>query len=349
MEVIRIEFSNTEITQLHNLARNHLHPTVRQRALALVMKSENIAHGKIASALNICENTMREYFMMYLDGGISKLTEVNFRKAQSKFAPFEQIIREYFEKTPPSTMAQACAALEKLLGFPIKKEALRRYCKLIGLEHRKVGTVPGKVDIEAQQKFHDDDLQPRLSDATEGKRDVYFVDAAHFVMGSFLAYLWCFVRIFVRTPSGRQRFNVLGALNAITKEMITVTNNSYITSIQVCELLKKIADNATLPITIILDNARYQRCNLVMNYAKELGIELLFLPPYSPNLNLIERVWKFVKKQCLNAKYYDNFASFSQEIQTCVDTMHQTHADELKSLLTPNFQLFSEEQIKKAA
>ncbi len=78
-----------------------------------------------------------------------------------------------------------------------------------------------------------------------------------------------------------------------------------------CELLKKIALESTLPVTIILDNARYQRCKMVMFIAEELGIELLFLPPYSPNLNLIERVWKFVKKECLNAKYYENFSLFS--------------------------------------
>ena len=93
-------------------------------------------------------------------------------------------------------------------------------------------------------------------------------------MGSFLGFLWCIARVFVRTPSGRQRFNVLGALDAVTKKLEMVTNDSYITSIQVCELLKQIAANATLPVTLVLDNARYQRCKMVMSLAKDLGIEL---------------------------------------------------------------------------
>jgi len=96
----------------------------------------------------------------------------------------------------------------------------------------------------------------------------------------------------------------LGAINAVSKEITLVTNTTSITSLQVCEMLVKIAlkRTAEVPITIILDNARYQRCKVVTEKAAELGIELLFLPPYSPNLNLIERLWKFVKKQVLYSK-----------------------------------------------
>ena len=144
---------------------------------------------------------------------------------------------------------------------------MRAYFKKLGIKWRKVNSVPAKVNIEAQQKFHDESLQPKLEEAKTGKRVVYFVDADHFVLGAFLGYLWSFTRIFVRTPSGRQRFNVLGALNAIIKELIMITNDSYIISIQVCELLKKLTHTTTLPITIVLDNARYQRCRLVMELA----------------------------------------------------------------------------------
>jgi len=130
------------------------------------------------------------------------------------------------------------------------------------------------------------------------------VDAVHFVFGAFLGYLWCFARCWIKAPSGRQRFNVLGALNAITHEVITVTNLTYINSESVCQLLCKLGDlRLQVPMTLVLDNARYQRCALVQAVADTLGIELLYLPAYSPNLNLIERLWKFVKKQCLYSKY----------------------------------------------
>jgi len=169
-------------------------------------------------------------------------------------------------------------------------------------------------------------MQPRLDEACEGKRVVYFMDAAHFVLAPFLGFLWSGVRLFIPAPSGRQRCNVLGALNAITHEMVTLTNDAYLTAQSVGELLEKIAAlGVGIPITIFLDNARYQKCALVMEKAKSLHIELCFLPTYSPNLNLIERVWKFVKKKCLYSKYYEKCPAFKEAISMCLEETMTTH------------------------
>ena len=112
-------------------------------------------------------------------------------------------------------------------------------------------------------------------------------------------------RIFVRAASGRQRFNVLGAWNAVTRQLIAVTNTTVVNTDTMCELLRKIAaEKLTGPITVVLDNARYQRNKVVQSLAAELGIRLLFLPPYSPNLNLIERLWGFAKRQSVYGKYH---------------------------------------------
>lgn len=345
--MIEITFSDKEISQLQVLQAQHPHHVVRRRALILILKSQKIPHYIISRIADVSENTVRNCLEAYQKGGAEQLTVTNFYKPESRLKPFETIVKEYFNKTPPATIAQACAYIEKLTGISLKNTQMRTYIKSIGVQHRKVNSVPAKVDIDAQKKFHDDQLQPRLAEAKAGKRAVYFVDAAHFVLGAFLGYLWSFLRVFVRTPSGRQRFNVLGALNAITKELSMITNDSYITSIQVCELMRNLVKNSTLPITVVLDNARYQRCHLVMELAKELSIELLFLPPYSPNLNLIERLWKLVKKECLYSKYYDNFSLFSSAIQRFLTTMHNTHREKLDSLLTLNFQMFTQEQLNK--
>jgi hypothetical protein len=106
---------------------------------------------------------------------------------------------------------------------------------------------------------------------------------------TFLGYLWCFSRVFIKSPAGRKRFNVLGALNALTLEIITVTNETYITAESVCQLLQKLSDLALgIPITLVWDNARYQKCAAVFELANQLGITLVYLPSYSPHLNLIE-------------------------------------------------------------
>jgi transposase len=184
-------------------------------------------------------------------------------------------------------------------------------------------------------------LEPRLAQARAGQRAVFFVDAAHFVLAPFLGFLWSVTRLFVRAPAGRQRFTVLGALNAITQELLTVTNDTYITATEVWALLRQVAAlNLGVPLMVVLDKARYQRCAQVVTLAASLHIELCFLPPYSPNLNLIERLWKFVKKQCLYSIYYADFTAFKTAITQCLAQTQTTHRAALGSLLTLRFQRF---------
>ena len=116
-----------------------------------------------------------------------------------------------------------------------------------------------------------------------------FMDASHFVMGcDFLGCFWGKVRRFVRTFSGRKRYNVLGAMNYVSQKVLTVTNDTYITAVQVCELLRKVAEQyAGKDIHLVLDNARYQKCKVVTALAEELGVSLEYLPPYSPYLEFL--------------------------------------------------------------
>jgi transposase len=123
--------------------------------------------------------------------------------------------------------------------------------------------------------------------------------------------------------------------------MITITNTAYINTASVCELLDKITSlKSDMPISLILDNARYQRNKAVIAYAELLKIDLEFLPSYSPNLNLIERLWKFVKKQSLYSKYYNNFSLFTEAITECLFECDKKHKSSLDTLLTLNFQKF---------
>ena len=195
--------------------------------------------------------------------------------------------------------------------------------------------------VRDQAEFHDHELKPRLDAAAAGQGHVFFVDAAHFVYGTFLCCLWSFTRLFVRAASGRQRFNVLGAWNAITRELVAVTNTTVVNTDTMCELLRKIAAQGLAgPVTLVLDNARYQRNAAVMALAQQLGITLLFLPSYSPNLNLIERLWKFIKRRSLYGHYHPNFADFQAAIEQTIADLSTKHANALASLMTLNFQQF---------
>jgi transposase len=205
--------------------------------------------------------------------------------------------------------------------------------------------LPPKKTVEEhariQAEFREQKLEPALAAARTGEAHLFFVDAAHFVMGSFLCCVWCLVRLVIRAGSGRKRYSVLGAWNAITNSLVSITTDATVNAETMCSLLRKIAALGLKgPVRLVLDNARYQHCALVMECAKTLNIDLVFLPSYSPNLNLIERLWKFTKKKALYGRHYNTFVEFKAAIDGCLSKIPTEHRRELSTLMTHNFQTF---------
>ena len=168
-----------------------------------------------------------------------------------------------------------------------------------------------------------------------------FMDASHFVHGcDFLGGVYSKTRRFIRTFSGRRRYNVLGAINFMTRKVHTVTNTTYITATEICQMLRKVSSEYVgKKIHIVLDNARYQKCEMVTSLARELAIDLVYLPPYSPNLNLIERLWKFTKGR-LRVKYYGDFESFRSAIDSIIEGTGTVFKDQVATLIGGKVQLF---------
>ena len=181
-----------------------------------------------------------------------------------------------------------------------------------------------------------------MQEAKKNKIVLLFTDASHFVMGcDYLGYIYGKVRRFVRTYSGRSRYNVLGALNFVTKSMTTIANDTYITSTEICELIKKVSlEYIGKPLFLVLDNARYQKCKLVQELAASLKVTLVYIPPYSPNLNLIERLWKHTKGR-LRTKYYDNFIEFKEKINSIIEHTDKSDKEIIDKLIGEKVQLFN--------
>jgi len=196
--------------------------------------------------------------------------------------------------------------------------------------------VPAKADSVVPKQFHDETLQPLWKRAVAGQRKVLFVDAAHFVRGAFLGYLWCYARWVVPTDAGRHRYSVLGILDAVSRALICETTDTEVT---VGCLLLKIRDAHPVgPISVVLDNARYQYTAIVRSIAAYARIDLVYLPSYSPKLNLIERVLKFAKKEALANRVVADYLAFKAAIDSTLVQLGTTHHDRMMTLMTHKFE-----------
>jgi transposase len=332
---------------LENIAEAQDDPAVsvkvRKKLLAVSMHHESVLHETICGVLRVCSATLSAYLKAYRDGGLPALMENRYYQPSSSLAPFWQCLICSFKASPAASAKDAVRRISKLTRITLSESQARRIMKKMGMKLRKCIPVPGKANHQLQFEFHERELMPRLREASQGKRKVFFVDASHFVLGGYVGYLWCFERQILKTPSGRQRYSILGAVDSHTKELITVRTNGNVNAMSVCELFYEIRRlHPAGKITLVMDNASYQHSCFTKLGASEFGIELLFLPPYSPNLNIIERLWKLVKKQCLTNRYYDKFAKFQAAIDQCLDSVNASLREEVESLLTLNFHFFGD-------
>lgn len=306
-QMINIEITKEALDSIYHEMMTSPSVRARKKLMVIYLKGMGMSHQDIAALVRVDQDTVTNYLKQYNQDGLEGLLIDNYRIPTCQLEPYIPQLKEIFEQEPPHTVNHAIEIIFDNTGIRLKHSACRDFLKQIGLKRRRAGLVPGKAlddkeQQQAQQEFHDDKLQPVRDEAKAGKRTVLFVDAAHFVMGAYLGFLWCFIRVLLPSSGGRKRYNVLGAFNPINPEVITVTNDTCVNKVVFCEFLEKIFQTyggTGQPITLILDNARYQKCQLIFDKANELGIELLYLPAYSPNLTLIERLWRLVKKEVL--------------------------------------------------
>ena len=188
--------------------------------------------------------------------------EYEKHKRECELDAHSELIEKEFEQRPPQSIKEARARIGALTHLTRGMTQVSEFLKK-GFRCIKTGSIPSKADPVAQKEFLENTMKPLISAAEQGKIHLYYADAAHFVLGAFLGYLWCKLRVLIRTPSGRQRYNVLGAYNAITRAaitraMVSVTNTTYINSSSVVELLGKLSLlHPGGGVKIILDNASY--------------------------------------------------------------------------------------------
>lgn len=249
---------------------------------------------------------------------------------------------EYLEKNLCSKVEEIVAYIEKRYGIKYTVSGVTDLLHREDFVYKKTKIIPGKADAEKQKRFIEKYNELKANKAPDDP--IYFGDGVHPTHNTESHYAW--IRKGknkeIRSNTGRQRLNINGAIDIETKEVVARYDDT-LNAQSTVELFKEIEKKHPLATNIyfILDNARYYQCHVVKEYLVNSKIKLVFLPPYSPNLNLIERLWKFFRKKITKGQYYEKFGEFKFACEQFFKDLKR-YKQELDSLLTENFQIIGD-------
>jgi transposase len=332
--------SSKQIAELEKLHRSLRDKRQADRVKAVIALSKGWSAAQVAEILLFDEKTSRHYFERYQQGGYPALLEDNYSGLEPKLDPHQMSeLAEYLEDHILPDAKSVIAYIDRQYTVRYSVSGVTDLLHRLGFSYKKPTHVPGKQDPAKQQAFLREYEQIK---AKKGKNDpIYFADATHPQHNSIPAYGWIKKgqEKELKANCGRQRLNINGAINIETLEPVTGFYDT-INAQATIDLFAKI--EAQHPkagvIYIIADNARYYRSCLLQEALEGTKIKLIFLPAYSPNLNLIERYWKFFKKIVLNNRYYETFEEFKQACK-CFFRKRKKYLPELQSLLSENFHI----------
>jgi transposase len=330
----------TDLRALHKKQRDRMKA---DRVKAVVLLGSGWSVTDVAQALLIDETTVRNWYEKYQHGGDKELLTLYYQGKVPTLTEHQQeeLAKHLDEHTYlSSNEIRHYIKMKYHVGYSSSgvKELLHR----LGFSYKKPKHVPGKLDPSKQKAFI---AKYRRLRKTKGKDDpLYFADGCHPQFNSIPAFGWIRrgIEKELKSNSGRQRVNINGAVDIDSLETVTDFSDS-VNSQSTIRLFKKLELKHPLAkkIHVIADNARYYKSKAVKEYLKHSRIKVHFLPGYSPNLNLIERLWKFFKKEILYNKYYEKFGDFVSACQGFF-RCRTKYRERLRSLLTENFHLYKE-------
>ena len=229
--------------------------------------------------------------------------------------------------------------IENSYGVSYTVVGVTKLLHRLGFRYKKPKLIPGKLDLDKQEEFK---LQYQLLKGNLAEDEsIHFLDSAHPQYQTRARWGWIRKNVVKTLPSfsGWKRKHVIGAINLTTLDVTSTIDNPKVNGEYVVEFLKKLeSDNQDkTKIYLICDNAAYHKSKKVKEYLANSKIELIFLPPYSPNLNPIERLWKFMHSIVTNNKFYADFGAFSDSLRSFFENISK-YKNRLKSLINDNFQ-----------
>lgn len=305
------------------------------RIRVILLLDDNWTYQKICEAFFIDQGTIANWRKRYKEGGLERLFNDQYKAKKCSLSPAElELLHNHLFETTYRRTSEISKYIKDHFGVEYKNSSVRRLLKSLGFSYKKPKKTPCKADKEKQQIF----LNQYNGFKSHGP--VYFMDSTHPRHCPVMGYGWIKTGFdkYIPCNSGRAHLNINGAVNIQSLDIIT-RQSSTVNKDAICELLRaiKLKNPNEKKIYVIMDNASYNRSKKVRNLAKNLNIRLKYLPPYSPNLNHAERLWRFFREEVLSMKFYETLDDFSNACSKFFRGIRKFRA-ELETLFADKFQ-----------
>jgi transposase len=308
------------------------------RIKAILLLDEGFSYQQVAKILLLDEMTIRRYKKEYQKEGVDGLLENRYQGSNGNLTTQqEEALREYLKEHIYQTVKSIVAYVSDTYGKDYSVEGMTHVLHRLHFSYKKTKVIPGKYNAEKQGQFKEGYEELKKNKNPEDR--IYFVDACHPHHNNRPFYGWIYKgeEKSIKTNSGRERLNLNGALSLENMD-ITVLSEETINQhamMRLCLTIEEKQPNGE--IHFILDNASYNHgYELQLFLEDHPRIHIHYLPAYSPNLNIIERLWRFFHEKLQN-NYFEKFPEFEQAVLTFFNNINQ-YNDELKTLLTDSFQ-----------
>lgn len=309
----------------------------RDRLKAILLRSEGWTMSMISQALRIHESTITRHIQDYQAGKLKN--ESGGSSSQLSQAQTEELIA-HLEANLYHHNHEIVMYIKAHYGVTYTISGMHKWLHRNGFSYKKPNGIPHKADPELQKEFIAEYNQ--LKKEASADEPILFMDSVHPTQATKISYGWIRTgkKKAISTTAGRTRLNIVGAIQLGQLSDTLTTQYDTINAESIVDFMKKIRSHyAQKTVHLILDKSGYHRAGLVAEKAEELNIKLHFLPPYSPNLNPIERLWKVMNEHARNNRFFKGAKDFKEAIAEFFDDILPEIGNTLNGRINDNFQL----------
>jgi transposase len=343
-----IQLTPQQRNDISDRRRQALDRRIYQRLSAVLWSDAGRTREEIAELVGVSTRQVGQWLRIFRNKGLEQLCTLHYQGDPGRLRPAQvQRLKQEIATGVFHNAEQVRTWVQETWGVDYSISGLKDLLRRIGASYHKVSGFFWKADVEEQKKFVRKHRRHKREAGPTTRR--YFVDACHPVWGVDLLYsCWLLVgqRFDVGVGNGRKRLNILGAYSPDDHDYVDLRlTKENITGEQFVKLLEALRAKhpGTEKFIVYLDNARYYSKPCVKEWlAKHREFRLVPLPAYSPNLNLIERLWKFLRKKALN-RWHKTFEEMQTAVAEVLDRLDE-YRDELATLMTERFAIVEVEQ-----